>query len=85
MKLKKLTVLILVIAMMFAFIACGNQQLFDTTYTFDEAMIELPDGTIVKGEIDSWTDMSEFPEQIQIVIDGATYLTHMSKVVMIAK
>jgi hypothetical protein len=70
---------------MFTFVACGNQQLFDTTYTFNEAIIELPDGTIVRGDVDSWTDMIDFPEQIQIVIDGTTYLTHMSKVVLIAK
>ena len=85
MNAKKLVVLILVITMMFTFVACGNQQLFDTTYTFNEAIIELPDGTIVRGNVDSWTDMIDFPEQIQVVIDGTTYLTHMSNVVLIAE
>lgn len=27
--------------------ACGNKQFFDTTYTFNYAMVKLPDGTTV--------------------------------------
>lgn len=28
--------------------ACGNKQFFDTTYTFNYAMVKLLDGTIKK-------------------------------------
>lgn len=62
--------------------ACGNQQLFDTTYTFNYAIIELPNGEIVEGKVKSWNDYEG--EQIQVVIDGITYLTHSENVVMIA-
>ena len=63
-------------------VGCGNQQLFDTTYTFNYAIIELPNGEIVEGKVKSWNDYEG--EQIQIVIDGVTYLTHSENVVMIA-
>ena len=61
-----------------------NQQLFDTTYRFDRAIISLPDGTIVEGKVSSWTDFAD-GDQIQVVIDGVTYLTHATNVVLIAE
>ena len=85
MKYKKLIILPMSIIMIFMFVACGNQQLLDTTYKFDEAIIKLPDGNIVRGKVDSWTDMSDYPTQIQIVIDGVTYLTDISNAVLIVK
>ena len=63
--------------------ACGNKQLFDTTYTFNRAVISLPDGTVISGEVDSWTDFAE-GDQIQVVIDGTTYLVHASCIALIA-
>ncbi|NLL32357.1 MAG: hypothetical protein GX252_03405 [Enterococcus cecorum] len=36
--------------------ACGNKQFFDTTYTFNYAMVKLPDGTIKKGKVATWDD-----------------------------
>lgn len=54
---------------------CGNKTLFDTTYTFDRAVIQLADGTIIDTKIQSWTDYED-GEQIQIVAeDGTVYLT----------
>lgn len=60
-----------------------NKQVFDTTYNFDSAIISLPDGRIVTGEVQSWTDYED-GDQIQVKIDGVTYLAHSSNVVMIA-
>lgn len=70
-------------AMMLALTSCGNQQIFDNTYNFNKVMIAMPDGSIVSGKLSSWLDY-ENSEQIQLVIDGVTYLTHMSNVVMIS-
>lgn len=81
--MKKLLSAILVVITVFALVGCGNQQIFDTTYTFDYAIIKLPNGEIVEGEIESWTDYEG--EQLQIVIDKTTYLTHSENVVMIAE
>ena len=62
---------------------CGcNKQVFDTTYTFDKAIISLPNGEIIEGEVESWKDFDD-GDQIQVVIDGKTYLVHSSQVVMI--
>lgn len=36
--------------------ACGNKQFFDTIYTFNYAMVKLPDGTIKKGKVATWDD-----------------------------
>ena len=58
--------------------------LFDTTYNFDKAQIQLPDGQIITGEVESWTDW-ETSDAIQVKINGVTYYTHLSRVVLIAK
>lgn len=64
---------------------CGNYELFDTTYTFDRATIELQDGTVVTGKVVSWLDY-ENSDQIQITMeDGNTYLVHSSKCTLIAE
>ena len=44
--MKRFIVCLLMVAMMLVlFCGCGNKKLFDTTYTFDYAIIALPDGT----------------------------------------
>lgn len=60
-----------------------NKQMFDTTYRFDYAMISMPDGTSVDGKIESWTDFED-GDQVQIKIDGITYLTHIENVVLLS-
>ena len=54
--------------------SCGNYRVFDTTFTYSWAQIKLPDGTIVQGKVDNWTDYEG--DQLQITIDGTTYLVH---------
>ena len=61
---------------------CGNQQIIDTTYNYNKVMIALPDGGVVSGKLSSWRDY-ENSDQIQVVVDGDTYLTHISNVVLI--
>lgn len=64
--------------------ACGNQQVFDTTYYYDYAEIKLPSGEVIKGAVDSWKDYSD-GDSVQVVIDGVSYYTHISNVVLRAK
>lgn len=80
--MKKILALIMVLVFMVTILAGCNKQLFDTTYKFDKAIIYLPNGEIVEGEIDSWTDYED-GDQIQVKIDGVTYLVHSSNVVLI--
>lgn len=60
--------------------SCGNYKVFDTTFTYSWAQIKLPDGTIVQGKVDNWTDYEG--NQLQITIDGTTYLVHAANAIM---
>lgn len=81
--MKKHTMVIFVFVLAISLLAgCSNKQMFDMTYTFDRAIIKLPDGSVVEGKVDSWTDYED-GDQIQVVIDGKVYLAHSSDVVLI--
>ena len=61
---------------------CGGRQLIDTTYSFDRAIIQLPDGEIIEGKVSSWLDFED-SDQIQVKINGKTYLVHSENCVLI--
>lgn len=83
--MKKILCLLLVVIVLIASLcACGNRQLFDTTYTFEYAYIALPNGEVVEGKLSSWVDYDN-SDVIQVVINGKTYLTHYQNVVLISE
>ena len=85
MNIKKIALLLITIAMTLYLCDCGNKTLLDTTYTFDEAIIRLPDGSVISGEITTWTDYED-GDSLQITLkDGNTYLVHASNAVLISK
>lgn len=59
-----------------------NKQIIDTTYTYDRAIIYLPNGIVVDGKVQSWTDFGD-GDQIQVKVGGVTYLLHSNNVVLI--
>lgn len=59
-----------------------NKQLIDPTYEFNRGIVKLPNGQIVEGKVQSWTDFED-GDQIQVKIDGKTYLAHSANVVLI--
>ena len=61
---------------------CSNKQIIDVTYKFDTAMIVMPDGNLVHGAVESWKDYDG--DQLQVKINGITYLTHAENVVLMA-
>ena len=61
-----------------------NQQIIDTTWSFERAIIFLPDGDKIEGKVTSWKDY-EGSDMIQVAVDGKTYLTHSSNVVLISE
>lgn len=61
-----------------------NKDMWDTVYTFDYAIIKLPNGEIVEGEVDSWTDYED-GDQLQVTIDGKIYLTSTLNCTLIQK
>lgn len=62
---------------------CGNYQLIDTTWTYNYAIIELPNGEIIEGKVESWNDYEG--EQLQVKINGVTYLTNSFHCVLMQK
>lgn len=80
---KRIVALLLAVIMCMSMTACGNKQFFDTTYTFNKAIIHLPNGEVIEGKVDSWTDYED-GDQIQVKINGTTYLVHSSEIVLIA-
>lgn len=78
---KKIIAIIAATMMGIGMLSGCNKSLFDTTYHFDRAIIQLPDGKIVDGKIESWTDFDD-GDQIQVKIDGKTYLVHSSNIVL---
>jgi len=81
--MKKIIAAILVLIMIFALAGC-NKQIIDTTYHFNYAIIQLPNGDVVEGKVQSWTDFED-GDQIQVKIDGVTYLVHSANVVLEAR
>lgn len=76
-----LAMLIIGIALILTLSSCGNRQWFDTTYTFDYAWITLDDSTIIHGQVQSWKDFDN-SDMIQVKINGETYLSHSSNIVL---
>lgn len=81
--MKKLCVIALVIMMVIGMTSC-NYQMIDTTYNYDRAIVSLPNGELVEGDVESWKDYED-GDQIQVKIDGVTYLVHSANVVLIAE
>lgn len=61
-----------------------NRQIIDLNYNFKYAEIHMPSGEIISGDVESWKDFED-GDQIQVTIDGKTYLTHSSNVVLVSK
>lgn len=87
MKKTKTWMIMLLFMIMFAaagLLAGCNQQIIDVTYKYDRAIISLPNGEIVDGKVDSWTDYAD-GDQIQVKINGVTYLVHSEDIALISE
>ena len=79
--MKNLISILLILALiLMTLVACGASYCSDETTTI-KAIIELPDGTIIKGTVDSYTRWSE--SNTEIVINGITYCVHPVNVAFI--
>ena len=84
--MKKYLAILLVAALsvsLAAFTVGCNKQMVDLTYSYEYAIISLPNGEVVEGKVSSWKDFDD-GDQIQVKIDGKTYLVHSSNVVLIS-
>ena len=60
----------------------SNRQIVDTHYRFDRAVLNLPNGKVVEGPVDSWKDFED-GDQLQVTIQGVTYLVYSANCVLI--
>ena len=80
-------VMILVIAIAFGAVAFqtfnGNRTLIDTKFYYDYAIVQLANGEVIEGKVDSWRDYEG--EQLQLTINGETWLVHSANVSLRAR
>ena len=81
---KRIVLVVMLVAMCLGLCACGNYDAWDTVYTYDRAIVALADGSVLTGRVQNWTDYED-GDQIQVKIDGKTYLVHSSTIVLISK
>lgn len=78
--MKKLRILLITI--LFVFVLNGCNYELDFNYTYDYGYILLPNGEYVEGKVETWSNYEDC-EQIQVVIDGTTYLTDTTRCVLV--
>ena len=84
MKKLRVPVLLLVTILVTVLVMSGcNKQMVDLTYYDERAILSLPNGDVVEGKVTSWTDFED-GDQIQVRIEGKTYLVHSSNIVLIS-
>ena len=82
--MKKILAVLVLVVLMVALTGCGNRDMIDTVYTYEEAVLSMADGTIIRGKVESWRDYED-GEQIQVKIDGITYLVNSVNITLIHK
>ena len=81
---KKLIATVLALGMVISMSGCGNRQMINLTYNYKYAVISLPNGNIVEGAVESWRDYDD-GDQLQITVDGVTYLLHAANVALMTE
>lgn len=79
--MKRITLAMMLIVCTLLLASCGNRDYFDTVKTFHEAIISMPDGTVVHGKVQNWRDYDD-SDQIQVKIDNTVYLVHSEDIVL---
>ena len=78
MKKKMLVGLVMGLALFMG--GCGNRDMIDTVRTYDYAIMQMPDGRIVEGDVQSWRDYEG--DVLQVKIDDITYYVHSENIVL---
>lgn len=79
----KKIIAIFIIVLIVIFASSCNRQMVDLTYRYDRAILELPNGEVIEGDVESWRDYAD-GDQIQVKINGVQYLVHSSDIVLIS-
>lgn len=78
----KIAIFVSILAVIMIVLCACNRPVVDLTYSYDYAYVELPTGEVVEGKVDSWRDYED-GDQLQVTIDGVTYLTNSTRVVLV--
>ena len=84
---RRVFALILLIALVAAcavLMTSCNRSILDTKYKFEYAYVLLPGGEVVAGPVDFWRDFDD-GDQLQVTINGVTYLSFGSNIVLCSK
>lgn len=71
--MKKFLALVSIVGLML--VTSCNYNMYDFTYEFDYAYIQLQNGEVIEGPVTSWRDYED-GDQLQVTIEGKTYLVH---------
>ncbi len=76
-------VVISMLAICLILAGCGNRAMIDTTFSFSRAIVYSPGGTkVAEGKVTNWRDYND-SDQLQVCIDGKTYLTAAENIILI--
>lgn len=79
--MKKCWCLVLAMLLIFCLTGCGNDESDVNTNTSMSAIVKLPDGSIVTGEVEDSMRWSE--SSVEVKIDGVIYNIHSLNVAFI--
>ena len=81
--MKRVLALMLVLIVVVGLLCGCNRTVCNTTHTYERAMIVLPNGEVVEGEIEKWVSWES--GAVEVFIDGKSYCVHPVNVVLISE
>ena len=81
---KKLVLIALLVLITVCLCGCNHEIGFDTKWNFKWAILQLGNGELIEGPVSSWRDFSD-SDCVQFTMNGITYLTHYSNVILCTK
>lgn len=82
--MKKIFAIVMLLVVLMAVMSGCNRQIIDTTWRFSKAVVFTSEGVLADGKVESWKDFDN-SDMVQVKIDGKTYLTYSSNVILIAE
>lgn len=80
--MKKVVFGIALFISLFTLSGCGNKDMFQVDYQFSKAIIKLPDGEVIKGDVAVWTSY-EHKDMVKVKLkDGRMFLGNSENIVL---
>lgn len=81
--MKKILIALVAASLLISVLVSCNMTVIDTTWSFERAIVMLPNGVVVEGNVQSWTEFDS-SDMIQVKIDDNVYFTHSTNVCLIS-